>query len=185
MSLNKSYIVFVCFGRVNSQNVFRNFTFVIIDYFKCHWNGSSRSHLNQMLEFSLNLPTTSSKDIIFFPSGDVQAFVTDSLRLRTETDVLSDILAENPQEVTEAKEEHDCLDNNHQGNNLGMMTGWSSQFEQQGKWTKYDVGLLYCCIRVRHSLGIMQPASQLALLNSANSQITWPIILSILAIFSL
>ena len=99
-----------------------------------------------MLEFSLNLPTTSSKDIIFSPSGDVQAFVTDSLRLRTETDVLSDILAENPQEVTEAKEEHGCLDNNHQGNNLGMMTGWSSQFEQQGKWTKCDAGLLYCCI---------------------------------------
>ena len=59
MSLNESSIVFVCFGRVISQNLFRNFTFEIIDYFKCHSNRSNWPHLNQMLEFSLNRPTTS------------------------------------------------------------------------------------------------------------------------------
>ena len=58
MSLNKSFIVFVCFGCVISQTLFRNFTFEIIDYFKCRSNGSSRPHLNQMLEFSLNRLTT-------------------------------------------------------------------------------------------------------------------------------
>ena len=35
-----------------------HFTFEIINYFKCRLNGSSRPHLNQMLEFSLNRPTT-------------------------------------------------------------------------------------------------------------------------------
>ena len=50
---------FVCFGHVILQNSFRNFIFEIIDYFKCRSNGSSRPHLNQMLEFSLNRPTTS------------------------------------------------------------------------------------------------------------------------------
>ena len=60
VSLNESSIVFVCFGRVISQNLFRNFTFEISDYFKCHSNGSSRPHLNQMLEFSLNCPTTNN-----------------------------------------------------------------------------------------------------------------------------
>ena len=40
----------VCIGRVISQDLFRNFTFEIIDYFKCRLNGSSRPHLNQMLE---------------------------------------------------------------------------------------------------------------------------------------
>ena len=59
MSLNESSIVFVCFGHVILQNLFRNFTFEIIDYFKCRSNGSSRPHLNQMLEFLLNRPTTS------------------------------------------------------------------------------------------------------------------------------
>ena len=58
MSLNESYIVFVCFGRVILQSLFINFTFEIIDYFKCHSNGSSRPHLKQMLEFSLNRRTT-------------------------------------------------------------------------------------------------------------------------------
>ena len=60
MSINESFIVFVCFGRIISQNLFRNFTFEIINYFKCRSNGSSRPHLNQMLEFSLNRPTTST-----------------------------------------------------------------------------------------------------------------------------
>ena len=59
MSLNESSIVFVCFGPVILQNLFRNFTFEIIDYFKCRSNRSSRPHLNQMLEFSLNRSTTS------------------------------------------------------------------------------------------------------------------------------
>ena len=69
MSLNESSIVFVCFGCVISQNIFRNFTFEIIDYFKCSSNGSSRPHLNQMLEFSLNHPTTScNPDILFCTS---------------------------------------------------------------------------------------------------------------------
>ena len=52
MSLHESSFVCVCFGRVILQNLFRNFTFEIIDYFKCRSNGSSRPHLNQMLEFS-------------------------------------------------------------------------------------------------------------------------------------
>ena len=47
-----------CFCMFWPQNLFRNFTFEIIDYFKCHSNGSSRPHLNQMLKFSLNCPTT-------------------------------------------------------------------------------------------------------------------------------
>ena len=59
MSLIGSSIVFVCFGRVNLQNFFKKFTFEIIDYFKCRSNGSSRPHLYQMLEFSLNRLTTS------------------------------------------------------------------------------------------------------------------------------
>ena len=59
VSLNESSIFFVCFGRVILQNWFRNFTFEIIDYFKCRSNGSSQPHLNQMLEFLLNRPTTS------------------------------------------------------------------------------------------------------------------------------
>ena len=54
LSLNKSSIVFVCFGPVILQILFRNFTFEIIDYFKCRSNRSSRPHLNQMLKFSLN-----------------------------------------------------------------------------------------------------------------------------------
>ena len=58
MSLKKSSNVFVSFGRVISQNFFRNFTFEIIDYFKCRLNGSSRPQLNRMLKFSLNRPTT-------------------------------------------------------------------------------------------------------------------------------
>ena len=61
MSLNESSIVFMCFGHVILQNLFRNFTFKIIDYFKCRLNGSSRPHLNQMLEFSLNRTTTNNK----------------------------------------------------------------------------------------------------------------------------
>ena len=61
MSLNESSIVFMCFGRVILQNLFRNFKFKIIDYFKCRLNGSSRPHLNQMLEFSLNRTTTNNK----------------------------------------------------------------------------------------------------------------------------
>ena len=70
MSLNESSIVFVCFGRVILQNLFRNFAFELIDYFKCRLNGSSRPHLNQMLEFSLNHPTTSNLKIkITFPVG--------------------------------------------------------------------------------------------------------------------
>ena len=60
MSLNESSFVFVCFGRVISQNLFRNFTFKIINYFKCCSSGLSRPHLNQMLEFSLNRPTTTT-----------------------------------------------------------------------------------------------------------------------------
>ena len=48
------------FGRVILQNLFRNFTFEIIYYFKCCMNGSSRPHLNQMLEFSLNYLTTNA-----------------------------------------------------------------------------------------------------------------------------
>ena len=60
VSLNESSIVFVCFGRLISRNLFRNFTFEIIDHFKCRLNRSSRPHLNQMLEFSLNRPTTST-----------------------------------------------------------------------------------------------------------------------------
>ena len=60
MSHNESYIVSLCFGRIILQNLFRNSTFEIIDYFKCRSNGSSRPHLNQMLEFSLNRPTTSN-----------------------------------------------------------------------------------------------------------------------------
>ena len=67
MSLKESFIVFVCFGRVISQNLFRNLTFEIIDYFKCRSNGSSRPHLNQMLEFSLNRPTTNRSAI--YPQG--------------------------------------------------------------------------------------------------------------------
>ena len=58
MSLNESSIVFVCFGRVTSQNSSRNFTFEIINYLKCSLNGSSWPHLNQMLEFLLNRLTT-------------------------------------------------------------------------------------------------------------------------------
>ena len=60
MSLNKRSIVFVCFGRVILQNLFRNSTFEIIDFFKCCLNGSSRPHLNQMLEFSLSLLSSMS-----------------------------------------------------------------------------------------------------------------------------
>ena len=41
-----------------------NFTFEIISYFKCRSNGSSRPHLNQMLEFSLNRPTTRVNTVI-------------------------------------------------------------------------------------------------------------------------
>ena len=59
MSLkNESSNVFVSFGRVNLQIFFRNFTFEIIDHFKCHSNGSSLPQLNRMLESSLNCPTT-------------------------------------------------------------------------------------------------------------------------------
>ena len=58
VSLKESSIVFVCFGRIISQNLFRNFIFEIINYFQCRSNGSSWPHLNQMLEFSLNRPTT-------------------------------------------------------------------------------------------------------------------------------
>ena len=58
MSLDESSIVFVCFGRVISQNLFKNFSFEIIDYFNYRLNWSSRPHLNQMLEFSLNRPNT-------------------------------------------------------------------------------------------------------------------------------
>ena len=64
--LNESSNVFDSFGRVISQNFFRKFTFEIIDYFKCCSNGSSRPQLNQMLEFSLNRPTTTTYPI-FFP----------------------------------------------------------------------------------------------------------------------
>ena len=41
----------------------RNFTFEIINYFKYRSNGSSRPHLNQMLKFSLNRPTTSAYNL--------------------------------------------------------------------------------------------------------------------------
>ena len=59
MSLkNESSNVFISFGHVISQNFFRNFTFEIIDYFKCRSNGSSWPQLNRMLEFSLICPTT-------------------------------------------------------------------------------------------------------------------------------
>ena len=51
-------LCFLCIGCIISQNLFINFTFGIIDYFKCRSNGSSRPHFNQMLEFSLNRPTT-------------------------------------------------------------------------------------------------------------------------------
>ena len=37
----------------NFAKIFWNFTFEIIDYFRCRSNGSSRPQLNQMLEFSL------------------------------------------------------------------------------------------------------------------------------------
>ena len=57
--LNESSNVFVSFGCIISQTFFRNFTFKIVDYFKCRWNGSSQPQLNRMLEFSLNRPTTS------------------------------------------------------------------------------------------------------------------------------
>ena len=57
--LVNSFYCFIMYWPPNfSQNLFINFTFEIIDYFKCHWNGSSRPHFNQMLEFSLNRPTT-------------------------------------------------------------------------------------------------------------------------------
>ena len=55
-------MVFVCFGHVISQY----FTFEIIDYFKCRSNGSSQPHLDQMLEFSINRPTTTLKSSILF-----------------------------------------------------------------------------------------------------------------------
>ena len=62
VSPNKSSIVCVCFGRVILENVFRNFTFEIIDNFK--FRGSSRPYLNQMHEFSLNCrPLESSKNL--------------------------------------------------------------------------------------------------------------------------
>ena len=64
MLLNESSIIFVCSGRIISQNLFRNFTFEIIHYFKCCSNGSSRPHLNQMLEFSLNRPTINNQNTI-------------------------------------------------------------------------------------------------------------------------
>ena len=64
MSLNERSIVFVCFGCVISQNLFRNLTFEIIDYLKCRSNRSSWPHLNQILEFSLNRPTTSPKPML-------------------------------------------------------------------------------------------------------------------------
>ena len=66
MSLNASSIVFVCFGRVILQNLFRNFTFEIINYFKCRLNGLSQPHLNQMLEFSLNHLTTNNRFFTLF-----------------------------------------------------------------------------------------------------------------------
>ena len=54
-------MVFVCFGHVISQY----FTFEIIDDFKCRSNGSSRPHLDQMLEFSINRATTSRYTYFF------------------------------------------------------------------------------------------------------------------------
>ena len=63
MSLRESSREFSLFCMFWPRNFaiffFRNFTFEIIDYFKCRSNGSSRLHFNQMLEFSLNRPTTS------------------------------------------------------------------------------------------------------------------------------
>ena len=58
MSLKRKFCCFCMFWSRNFTKLFRNFTFEIIDYFKCSWNRSSRPHVNQMLEFSLNRPTT-------------------------------------------------------------------------------------------------------------------------------
>ena len=60
-----------------SQNFFRNFTFEIIDYFKCCSNRLSRPQLNQMLEFSLNRPTTNiNLNSIAVISRIVRGFIT-------------------------------------------------------------------------------------------------------------
>ena len=64
-----------------SQNFFRNFTFEIIDYFKCCSNRLSRPQLNQMLEFSLNRPTTNiNLNSIAVISRIVRGFITPILR---------------------------------------------------------------------------------------------------------
>ena len=63
MSLNENSFL-ICFGGVRLQNLSRHFTFEIIDYFKCHSNGSTRPHPDQMLEFMCNRPATSDNQII-------------------------------------------------------------------------------------------------------------------------
>ena len=66
---SREFFMFCMFWPHNFANFFRNFTFEIIDYFKCCSNGSSLPHLNQMLEFLLNRPTTSMYVYIFIISS--------------------------------------------------------------------------------------------------------------------
>ena len=72
--LNESSNVFVSFGRVISQNFFRNYTFEIIDLLS---NGSSRPQLNRMLEFSLIV-----RPLISAPKYLVIAALTNQIPLR-------------------------------------------------------------------------------------------------------